>query len=97
MCLTIITTTCQTAIQFERDDDCCYCCQITDYSYNMQSTREIITFQGGSIILHLNLEEALRGDRKKCEYSNSELVFDIRMKYEYSNIRTFVDILMANI
>ena len=27
LCLIVITTTCQTAIQFARGDDCCDCCQ----------------------------------------------------------------------
>ena len=40
----IVITTCQTAIQFERGDTCCNCCQNTDHSYIMQSTREIIGF-----------------------------------------------------
>ena len=46
LCLIVITTTCQTAIQFARGDDCCNCCQNTDNSYGciMQSTREIIGF-----------------------------------------------------
>ena len=50
-----ITTTCQTAIQFARDDDCCNCCQNTDHSYIMQSTKAIIgsAFQGECIILYL--------------------------------------------
>ena len=94
LCLIVITTTCQTAIQFARGDDCCYCCQNTDHSYIMQSTREISTCQGGSIILPLKLSRSTaRGQIKNVNIRIQNSYSNIRTEYEYSNIRTFVDIL----
>ena len=94
LCLIVITSTCQTAIQFARGDDCCYCCQNTDHSYIMQSTWEISTFQGGSIILHLKTQKKhSAGTDKKVNIRIQKSYSNIRTEYEYSNIRTFVDIL----
>ena len=95
LCLIVITTTCQTDIQFARGGDCCDCCQNTDHSYIMQSSREII-----GLFIHLswrvynssfeNLESTAQGQIKKCEYSNSKIVFEYAngiQIFEYSNIR----------
>ena len=91
MCLIVITTTCQTALQFARGDDYCDCYQNTDHSCIMKATGEIIGFNhppfkaDRSIILYLKTwKKHSAGTDKKCEYSNSEIVF------EYSNgIRIF--------
>ena len=97
LCLIVITTTCQTAIQFARGDDCCNCCQNTDHSYIRQSTRL------SALIIHLsrrvynssfeNLEEAQRGDTKNVNIQIRKSYSNIRTEYKYSNIQTFIDIL----
>ena len=93
LCLIVITTMCQTAIQFARGDDCCNCCQNTDLGYIGRLS---------ALIIHLsrpvynssfeNFEEAQRGDRLKMR------IFEFRDRIPIfernTNIRTFVDILI---
>ena len=97
LCLIVITTTCQTAIQFARGDDCCNCCQNSDHSYIMKSTslQEISSFQGGYIILLFKKlrRSTAQGKIKNVNIRIQKSYSNIRTEYKNSNIRTFVDIL----
>ena len=91
LCLIVITTNCQTAIQFARGDDCCDCCQNTVTSCNQ-------LWRLSALIIHLsrrdydslfeNLEEAQRGDKIKNA--------NIQIQKSYSNIRTEYEYLLTS-
>ena len=93
--LIVIQQHVQLLYQFASCDDCC---QNTDHRYIMQLTREIWNFNYPSfkagLSLFGNLEDKLKtaGTKKvkKCEYSNSEIVFEYSngmQIFEYPNIR----------
>ena len=97
-CHTLVTfflnlPTCQNLYQFARGDDCF---QNTDHRYTMQLTRKVSGFDPFFKEVYKssfgNLEDKLNTvgtNGKKCEYSNSEIVFEysngMRI-FEYPNI-----------